>query len=298
MKKFKLTFLILLTFVLIYFTAAYVIVSLFEKRITTTTHNTMKEFNKFAENKKDEINYFKVDGKNFKYHYFNNNSMKTVILTHGITSNKDNVTLVAKKLYDNKYNVILYDMRTDFENKKIGTIPTFGYYESDDLHKLIIDFKSRHKDQNISLYGVSMGAATTVMYAQKYDKENLVKSYIAESSYSNMLDQFNQESKSTLPIGIKWAKPAIDLILKIKHNYTTDNSDLRKNMKNIKHPLLLISPDHDPRINPNNTKELYRLSNKDYVNYKFFKCNEHANSYTKPFNKEFFKILLDFYNEN
>lgn len=294
-KKLKIFIIAFTSLFLIYVAATFILENIFENKIKQAYFDNTY-YQNFAKNKNQQTRTVKVDNKDFTYHYFeNNNSNKTIVLTHGITVNKSFVSPVAQNLFNQGYNIVLYDLRTNGDNKHIGTIPTFSTFESEDLHKIILDLKHNHPQHKINLYGVSMGAATTIKYAQKYDKENLVTSYIAESSYDSMFNQLNEESKSTIPIGINIFAPLMDLIIKIKHNYNFADARLDLQMNKIKHPMLLISPNKDPRINYQNSIKLYKRANSKYVSIKLFNQHKHALSFTQPSKDEFFKILNNFY---
>lgn len=298
MKKiFKRTLIFSLILFILYLIVSFIFVFMMQNN-TNQQFFEQKDYNSFSTTIENQTREIKVDDKKFIYHYFKNkDSKKTIVLTHGITVNKNYVTPVAKELYSKGYNVVLYDLRHHGENKSVGTMPSFSNFESDDLLKIIKDMKNKNSSENISLYGVSMGAATTTAYAQKYDNLNLVQSYIAESSFSSMYSQVNEESKKTIPFGISFFSFGINIWLKVLHNYTFDDSNLETNMSKIKHKFLFISPKNDPRINSQNSIDLAKKGDPNFVESKLFEGDKHASSFELKNKDEYFNILLDFYNK-
>lgn len=108
----------------------------------------------------------------------------TVIFAHGYGNNRvqENVPFLplAKRLVDDGYRVILFDFRASGESE--GDMITIGVKEKDDLLG-VIDYAKKHFDEPIALYGVSMGAATSILAAAE-DQD--VRGVIADSPFSDL----------------------------------------------------------------------------------------------------------------
>lgn len=89
----------------------------------------------------------------------------TVILFHGVTSNKSAVLTEANEFRYYGYNVLLLDFRGHGESG--GTTTTLGVKEAEDV-KLAWDFVKQQGETNIILWGTSMGAVAICNAISKY----------------------------------------------------------------------------------------------------------------------------------
>ena len=82
----------------------------------------------------------------------------TLILVHGIRSNKEAYLALSKRLADSGYNSVIIDLRAHGESD--GKYCTYGFYEKDDL-KLFVDTicKISGLNKNIGIWGQSLGGA-------------------------------------------------------------------------------------------------------------------------------------------
>ncbi|MGG6431602.1 alpha/beta hydrolase [Anoxybacillus sp. D401a] len=108
----------------------------------------------------------------------------TVIFSHGYGGNRyePNVPFlpIAKELIDEGYRVIMFDFRASGESE--GEMTTIGAKEKYDLLG-VIDYAKQHYSEPIVLYGVSMGAATSIL-AASMDED--VQAIIADSAFSDL----------------------------------------------------------------------------------------------------------------
>ena len=98
-----------------------------------------------------------------------NDPKKVVILLHGHGSTREGVVKYARVFYELGYSVVMYDHRAHGDNAK--TFSTFGYQESKDAYEMFKYVqKTFGKDAEIGLFGVSMGAASSILMTQ-YSQE-------------------------------------------------------------------------------------------------------------------------------
>lgn len=90
----------------------------------------------------------------------------TVILIHGIMSNKSLLIAEASEYLYIGYNVMLVDLRA--HGNSGGTTTTIGIREAEDV-KLAYDYVVQKGDKNIFLYGSSMGAVAVSRSIAMYD---------------------------------------------------------------------------------------------------------------------------------
>ncbi|MBA2875265.1 alpha/beta hydrolase [Thermaerobacillus caldiproteolyticus] len=108
----------------------------------------------------------------------------TVIFSHGYGGNRyePNVPFLplAQRLVTEGYRIIMFDFRASGESG--GDMITLGAKEKYDLLG-VIDYAKHHYSEPIVLYGVSMGAATSILAAGMSED---VKGVIADSSFSDL----------------------------------------------------------------------------------------------------------------
>jgi len=90
----------------------------------------------------------------------------TVILFHGLNSNKGNVLGEAFEFNSFGYNTMLVDMRAHGNSE--GIVNTLGYEESEEV-KLAFDHISKKGEKNIILWGMSLGAVIISKAIWQYD---------------------------------------------------------------------------------------------------------------------------------
>jgi uncharacterized protein len=90
----------------------------------------------------------------------------TVILFHGINSNKGMFVAEASEFRYQGYNVLLVDFRA--HGNSGGNTTTIGVRESEEM-KLAYDYIAQKKEKNIFLFGSSMGAVIVTKAMADYD---------------------------------------------------------------------------------------------------------------------------------
>ncbi|MBO4261564.1 MAG: hypothetical protein J5921_02995 [Clostridia bacterium] len=122
------------------------------------------------------------DGAVLAARYFDFGNKKTVIALHGyraIPYNNIHAGFLGMK--DLGYNVLLVSQRCHFESG--GHAITFGVKEKDDLIRWIEYLENRFPENEIALYGISMGCATICLAADKLKEHPAVKLLVLESGY-------------------------------------------------------------------------------------------------------------------
>ena len=90
----------------------------------------------------------------------------TVILFHGLNSNKGNVLGEAYEFLSLGYNAMLVDIRAHGNSEGVGN--SIGYKESEEV-KLAYDHVSKKGEKNIVLWGMSLGAVIISKAIWQYD---------------------------------------------------------------------------------------------------------------------------------
>jgi len=115
----------------------------------------------------------------------------TILLLHGIRSNKEHFTKLSNRLTNRGFNTVAIDLRA--HGKSEGTHCTFGVKEKYDVIALI-DFlqKTEKFNNNIGIWGQSLGAAVSL---QTLGIEKRIKFGIIESTFSNFAEVTNDYFK-------------------------------------------------------------------------------------------------------
>jgi alpha-beta hydrolase superfamily lysophospholipase len=93
-------------------------------------------------------------------------SIGTVILFHGLSSNKGRILAEADEFLSMGYNTLLIDMRA--HGNSSGTANSLGVKESEEV-KLAFDFVKQKDEKNIILWGMSLGAVIITRAVYDYD---------------------------------------------------------------------------------------------------------------------------------
>ena len=115
----------------------------------------------------DTIQLTTTSGKKLETWYMKADSAKgTVILFHGLNSNKGNVLGEAFEFNSFGYNTLLVDMRAHGNSE--GILNTLGYKESEEV-KLAYDHILKKGEKNIVFWGMSLGAVIITKAIWQYD---------------------------------------------------------------------------------------------------------------------------------
>ncbi|MGM9988180.1 MAG: alpha/beta hydrolase [Bacillaceae bacterium] len=183
---------------------------------------------------------------------------RTVVSVHGYTSSKAQQAKFIRMFHNLGFNVISYDHRNHGESG--GSYTTYGLLESEDL-KTVVDYaKDRFgQDAMIGIHGVSMGAATTLLYGGMV--EDGADFYIADCAYSNFKEEAEYRLAEDYPIIPSFLhKPIVflgDFVYKMRSDFSIAEASPLKHIKNIKKPVLFINTKTDEYIPPYMTDELY-----------------------------------------
>ena len=90
----------------------------------------------------------------------------TVILFHGLSTNKNYFAYEAVQFRNWGYNILMVDLRGHGNSE--GNITTLGFRESEEV-KLAYDFVRQKGEKNIFLWGLSLGAVSIAKAISDYD---------------------------------------------------------------------------------------------------------------------------------
>ena len=132
-----------------------------------------------------------VNGKKLEAWYMKADSAKgTVILFHGLSSNKGNVLGEALEFNSFGYNTMLIDIRAHGNSE--GIVNSIGYNESEEV-KLAYDHVSKKGEKNIVLWGMSLGAVIITKAIGQYDLRP--KKIILEMPFDRLQDHLRARAR-------------------------------------------------------------------------------------------------------
>jgi alpha-beta hydrolase superfamily lysophospholipase len=139
----------------------------------------------------DTVQLTTANGKKLEAWYMKADSAKgTVILFHGLNSNKGNVLGEAFEFNSFGYNTLLVDMRAHGNSE--GIVNTLGYKESEEV-KLAYDHILRKGEKNIVLWGMSLGAVIITRAIWEYDLRP--QKIILEMPFDRMQDHIRARAR-------------------------------------------------------------------------------------------------------
>jgi len=132
-----------------------------------------------------------ANGKKLEAWYMKADSARgTVILFHGLSSNKGNVLGEAFEFNSFGYNTLLVDLRAHGNSE--GIVNSIGYKESEEV-KLAYDHISKKGEKNIVLWGMSLGAVIITKAIWQYELKP--QKIILEMPFDRLQDHINARAR-------------------------------------------------------------------------------------------------------
>jgi len=188
-----------------------------------------------------------------------------------------------------KYNILLVDERAHGESG--GNTITFGAKESKDLMEWVsFAIKEFGDNVKITLQGISMGAATVLIAATKYNLPENVYFISLDCPFSDPVDQFVFSMRNTkVPKFLTKALTSCALFFfghVCIHKYSA-----KKNIKRLDRPTLLIHGDNDSIVNVEFSKEITKGN--PLIQLEIYPGAEHGYSYFQD-NPRYINTAIEF----
>lgn len=211
----------------------------------------------------------------------------TIILLHGIRSNKEHFKNLSELLAKNGYNSVALDSRAHGESE--GKHCTFGVKEKIDIQKLI-DYLEQEEgiNQNIGIWGQSLGGAISL---QTMGIDERIRFGIIESAFSNFRSTTNDYFD--LFAGFSY-KPFTDYLVNRAGKIADFDPNEAKPVhycKNIKQPILIVHGDKDKRINIKYAEENFKEIKSQQKEFMKIENANHLNVWKVGGEEYFIKIL-------
>ncbi len=223
-------------------------------------------------------------------------STKIMILAHGFGGYKETMTAYAKMFLELGFHVIVYDHRNSGESG--GNTITAGIHESKDMKKIVDYAKSKlDPGSQIGIFGISMGAATTLLYAGCI--EDGADFYIVDCPYTDFFTEAMyrlQEEFSYIP---SFARKVVahlgNLFIQWRSGINILDASPINVVADIQSPVLFINTKMDTYIPPYMTQELYnKKQGTKFI--RWFEKGDHGKAislYPDEYKQEVIKFLAN-----
>lgn len=161
-----------------------------------------------------------------------------VLLVHGLGGDYKSTYPQAQIYMKNKWKVYALDQRASGQSK--DPIISYGFYEKRDIESCVDYIHSKH-DMPIVVHGVSMGGASTGIYAGTAHANAHISGFIMDSSFDSMKSIFSlvwEDMNTGLPVDFAVAVGGV--VTKLKYGFSFGDADVSKELAKAQKPALLI----------------------------------------------------------
>ena len=184
---------------------------------------------------------------------------KWVIIAHGYGCTQQNSYYLAENYLAMGYNVLTPDLRA--AGLSGGQYLTLGYKESDDIVLWAQKVAAEYPQAKILLHGVSMGAATVMMAADKEDLPENVVAVVEDCGYTSAYDLIAMQLETSFGLP---SFPAMNLLnwrCEKKADFDLHAASPIEAVKKSRVPILFIHGTKDTLVPPNMAEQLYAAAN-------------------------------------
>ncbi|GAK47291.1 hydrolase [Secundilactobacillus oryzae JCM 18671] len=185
-------------------------------------------------------------------------SLKTVIISHGYKGNRETMANFAKMYYDMGFNVLLPDDRAHGDSA--GQYISFGWLDRLDYINWINSVIQRDGEQSkILLFGVSMGGATMEMLSGE-NLPNQVKAIVADCGYSSIEEELVYLLKEQFHLPKYPFEPLVSTINRRRLGYYLGDVSSKEQLAKNRKPILFIHGANDTYVPAEMAYENYQAT--------------------------------------
>jgi uncharacterized protein len=176
-----------------------------------------------------------------------------IIMVHGISGCKERYLTTAKQMAAQSYASVIFDLRAHGESG--GEFCTYGYFEKDDISKIINTIKPKYPFQPIGIWGNSLGGAIAL---QALARDKRLDFGIIESTFTDLDTIVYDYMKHRLHFQNRFlARRALHHAEEIAGFDATEVKPIEC-VKNIHQPILMAHGNQDDRIKVEYGKALFK----------------------------------------
>lgn len=203
---------------------------------------------------------------------------KNAILAHGYMGSAESMGKYAKMYHDWGYNVLVPDARGHGQSE--GNYIGFGWPERKDYVQWIDRvLEENGKDSQITLFGISMGAATVMMTSGEELPEN-VKAIVEDCGYTSAEDELSYQLDDMFGLPKFPLVYVTSGITKLRAGYFFGEADAVKQLKKNKTPMLFIHGKADDFVPFSMLDQVYEATDVPKEKYIVEKA-KHGEAYAK-----------------
>jgi len=217
----------------------------------------------------------------------------TIILLHGIRSNKNSLSKSQDFFNNEGYNTLAVDLRA--HGKSGGEYCTYGAKEKKDI-SAVIDFLIKEKKWMgpIGIYGHSLGGAIAL---QSMASDRRISFGIIESSYSNFKEITADYSNYYTGFSLEFLNTDIvDRSAEIAE-FNPNKVNPKDYCSKITQDILIVHGNQDPKVNPEYAQENFRNLSSQHKELYFVKGAHHNDVWEKG-GKKYHRKILQFINQS
>lgn len=233
---------------------------------------------------------FKLKG----YHItpLDRNPKATIILVHGIGSNKEYHLGLAESLANIGFASVLFDNRAHGESE--GTYCTYGFFEKNDISK-IVDYIQTKNTLPIGIWGNSLGGAIAI---QALAKDKRLAFGIIESTFTSLQQiVYDYQTRHAKGISLPWV---CDISLREAGSIAGFPPQKVKPIEAVKHinqPVIIAHGDADKNIAFDYGKALFNHLASQKKKFITIKGADHYNV-SRIGGKDYFNNIINFINQH
>ncbi len=214
--------------------------SFVEKGLKKNIEKKLKEYNvDLCWWEKQKPKRFKIqsfDGYNLVGYFLAANSNKTVLLCHGFGGSHWHMQQYAKFFFEKNFSVLAIDGRAHGESE--GSCVGFGSFESKDIESWVQFLNERSPENNIVLFGLSMGGTSVCLASGSKNLKNVV-AIISDSAFSSASAQIDSILKK-YKLSFKLLKKHLYSFARRLYGLDIEKIDAAKSVPSTKVPILFI----------------------------------------------------------
>ena len=225
----------------------------------------------------DKLYYYREDlklicphGYTLECSYFESStkSDKCIIYLHGNSSSRLEGLNIIEHVLPKNINVFLFDFPGCGLSE--GDFVSVGYFETQDLQKIVHFLKKEKKIKKIGLWGRSMGGVVSLLFKTKMD-DNIIRCIVADSPFSNLKQVCRELVRAKfkiLDLFFEFAWRLIKEKILGLMKFDVDHLNVINNVKISKVPLRLVCSREDEIISYQHSLEIlkeYAGQNKELI---------------------------------
>ncbi|AZQ62770.1 alpha/beta hydrolase [Flammeovirga pectinis] len=189
----------------------------------------------------------------------------TVVMVHGIKSDRWTMMRYAQIYLKHGIDVVLYDQRK--HGLSGGSQESYGFYESQDLEQIVQWTKKKKPKDIIAAHGESLGAATVCMHSGINESTHSVSFYISDCAYSDTPKLLTRRAKKDFGVPDLGFITTTSFLTKISAGFYFSDVMPIESVGISKVPILFIHGEKDTYIPKEMSIEMYnaKLNGEKYL---------------------------------